>query len=241
VAADPSNRAIAGKILDAWNRRLASGEAAIPMGDDQSVSVDEQRALVVRAKAAMAAGVFRIDDSEAALSSTKQAAARSVPQVAPAEIDGWDPNSFPVDPGPSTDRRYCEYLRPWYKLYRITSGSSAQLTDEVSSRIQVTPYANLTNFSSTTVYSPYSGNLGEQHFRLWAITPGGHIQGQGDTKSLNGSHIDVLNNVPALRGKRFTSAVTLWVYVKPFKEYQSGGSKTADAACASNSNSCKYV
>ena len=100
---------------------------------------------------------------------------------------------------------------------------------------------NLVNsFTSSCRYFPNSGGFGNKHYRLWAINRG-NIVGHEDTGDVTGGgKTYFLSNSRSLRGTVLTSALTLWVYIKPSGNYTADGAKTADALCHTGDNVCIY-
>lgn len=226
---DPAYKEKANRLVSTWKNQVAAGKT-VSLG---SITEGNSRAERLRSLSAL-------QDRLSHLKVVATDGAGAQPSgMATAQVNGWDPNSFPVRGYPGSGRTYWTGMQLIIAArYCNPSGCSAD-TDRFTCNVTVNPGAVTSKVSSNCLYFPNSGNFGNKHFRLWAINRGA-IRGQSDTGDVTGGRVNYISSDRSLRGTVLTVAVTLWVYLNPFGYYTADGAKTADATCHTYDNVCVY-
>lgn len=234
AAADPSYSSQARRSVDDWIARTNAGERVRLLDRNDTPIVATSRSLVAL-RSALALSV-----SQRPAGRPGHVAVPTTATVPPGGtrplIDGNDPNAFPVKGMPGSGRSF------WQNMPLTVTGTfcnpSCTVTDKYTSRVRITPGPTSAAVSSTNLYSPNSGNFGNEHFEMWGLCRG-TICADTDTGQLPANSNDLLrysdrhNNV-------ITIAITLWVYFRPTAKYVPDGAKTTDCTFPATGSICRF-
>lgn len=226
AAVDPEYRERAQALVVGWKKDLAAGRP-LDLGT-------LTKGLTTQESLAALTGL------EQEISSPPPASASSQAVVVPMS-SGENPNTYPVRGSAGSGRTSWQMQLIMAGRYCGPSSCGPD-TDRITCRLTVNPGARTSRYDSNCTYFPNAGNLSDPHYELWAINRGA-VVGNTDTTRLfsgsGGSGSYYLSSSRALNGTVLTNAAKLWVRV-PQGTYSGDGAKTADAACNTSNNVCKY-
>jgi hypothetical protein len=218
AATDRSYLAQARKVVDHWLALTATGESVRLLDRDNKPVLATRESLAVM---------------KSTLATTVRA---SAPPVVWPEVNGDDPNSFPVRGKPGSGRSFWQDMP--LEVDGVLCDPTCTLEDRYTSRVRITPGPTSAAVSSTNLYSPNHGNFGNQHFEMWAICRG-VICADTDTGQLPANSNDLIR-CPDRHNNVVTIAITLWVFFKPIGSYVPDGAKTNDCRFPATGSICRF-
>lgn len=230
----------AGRAAGPEDLRKKPREAAIQAFSDMEAELEAQGEAPTPPVERFSGGA---DPTAPPASTSERAAPGIVPGAEPgprftaSDVNGSDPNSFPVIGTPGSGKSSWSGMILTYK--RELCGMPCDLTDKYTSKVTVNPGARSSSFTSTNTYFPSSGNFENKHFQMWAINRG-NLVGDDNTDNLPAKGYNSLESDKLLNGTVLTSALTLWIFSKT-RGWVADGAKTRDATCrAAPNNACYY-
>lgn len=226
AATDPAYRTSARELARSWITRLNTTGTAIPGLTGQNAAT--QLANITELNTHLTTGDLPRTEI------TKEGNIER-------EIDVNNPNTFPVEGYTDNSRLYWYGMENWIAgRWCRPSGCSEDDDDRYTSTITVNPGARATRIYATNRYFPDQGNFEKPYFEMWAINRG-KVVGREKTGYLPYKSADDSHSSMDLNGTVLTTAVTLWIFVKPWGREVADSAKTRDATCrAKPDNACEY-